>query len=219
MGIRAQLSRPGKPATTASRRTASVVASGVFAIVTFAAAPAFAQTDPGTNVASKAANTAIINVGEGDCSRNSAGTIGFYNSCKNHEYWCADFAKWVWVQAGVPSSTVSSINAAAYSFYSWGKSHGGVSSTPGLGDAVIFSTNKGDHTTGSGGIHHVAIVTAVSGSSVKIVSGDWGGHGSTQQQFADSAHVVKNNSGNWIVGTVNTKPASIGQWIVGYALP
>ena len=38
------------------------------------------------------------------------------------EFWCADFAKWVWRQAGV-TSDLSVLTPAAASFYTWGQDH------------------------------------------------------------------------------------------------
>ena len=199
-------------------RRGTVVAGLVLAATIATASPALAVTDPPSNTPSVVANVAIANVGKGDCSRNTGGGIGYYKSCTNHEYWCADFAKWVWVQAAVPGANTTSLTAAAYSFYSWSKGHARFTTAPRLGAVAIFSKTRGDHTSDSGGIHHVAVVTAVSGSSVKLVSGDWGGHGSTMREFADSSHVVKNNSGSWINGTAGGYATSMGMYFVGYAV-
>ncbi|MDQ2957091.1 MAG: hypothetical protein M3Y42_09015 [Actinomycetota bacterium] len=51
------------------------------------------------------------------CSTNSLGGHGFATSCTGNggqpEYWCADFARWVWANEGV--SYTSDLNALAAS--------------------------------------------------------------------------------------------------------
>ena len=53
---------------------------------------------------SNISNIALANVGKGACSRNSEGGNDFDSSCTGNggqpEYWCADFARWVWAAAG-----------------------------------------------------------------------------------------------------------------------
>jgi len=60
------------------------------------------------------------------CNRFSAywhvGALDCANSNRDEE-WCADFAAWVWRQAGVPfvyGQEPGEINAASVSFYLWG---------------------------------------------------------------------------------------------------
>ena len=80
------------------------------------------------------------------------------------EAWCADFATWVWRQAGVPS-----IGRIAWvpALVQWGKQHGtwkaGYDNNPRPGDLVIFS-----------GLH-VGIVETVRASGViTIIAGNTG---------------------------------------------
>ena len=69
--------------------------------------------------------------------------------------WCADFAGWVWQQAGVPG--LETLNDLAESFKGYGLINGTWSSTPAVGDAIYF------HPLSADGTHHdhVAIVTAI----------------------------------------------------------
>jgi hypothetical protein len=91
------------------------------------------------------------------------------------ELWCADFAKWVWLQAGVTSKT-SVLSPAAASFYTWGLAHHERMRTDAtnarIGDAVVFyppgSAPNGNYAD------HVGIITAVNpDGSIDIVNGDF----------------------------------------------
>lgn len=113
------------------------------------------------------ASIAAKNLGEGPCSTNSAGGSGFYTSCG--QAWCADFARWVWAQAGV--SNTSELTPAAGSFYVYGANHGTLHSTPQVGDAVVFNYGY----QGTGTAEHVALVTKVnSDGTIESISGNWG---------------------------------------------
>ncbi len=134
------------------------------------------------------ASIALANVGKMACSDNSAGGRAFASSCTGNggepEYWCADFALWVWGQAGADTS---GLTAAAGSFYTYGLDHGTLHSSPAVGDAVVFDYQ------GGGVADHVAIVTQVNADgTIETVSGDWGGAGSSEAAFASSSHVVHN---------------------------
>lgn len=76
-------------------------------------------------------------------SSNSDG-CGFdstFNVRNQNETWCADFAKWVWQQAGV-TADMNTLNAGAVSFHTWavhqGQNPQANSGTPEPGDAVLF---------------------------------------------------------------------------------
>ncbi|PZS18320.1 MAG: CHAP domain-containing protein, partial [Pseudonocardiales bacterium] len=78
------------------------------------------------------------------------------------EEWCADFALWVWRQAG---ANTSGLNAAANSFYIYGVNHGTYhTSSPRVGDAVVFNV--------SSGTSHVGLVVAANGNSFTYISGN-----------------------------------------------
>ncbi len=138
------------------------------------------------------ASLALANVGKMACTTNSLGGVAYGSSCTGAggqpEFWCADFAKWVWANEGVANTT--QLSAAAHSFYTYGTNNGTFSTgTPQVGDAAMFS-NDGT----SAAIHHVAIVSKVNADgSVETVSGDWNGQtGGSDVLFASTSHVVHN---------------------------
>jgi len=95
------------------------------------------------------------------------------SSCANGwrtEEWCADFALWVWSQAG---ANVGGLNAMANSFYTYGVDHGTYhTSSPRVGDAVVFNVSEGTS--------HVGLVVSVDGDSFSYISGNsTGSDGST----------------------------------------
>ncbi|MGO9707842.1 MAG: CHAP domain-containing protein [Polyangiaceae bacterium] len=163
---------------------------------------------------SSIATLALANVGMMACSTNSLGGSYFGTSCTGNggspEYWCADFALWVWANAGV--SNVSGLDAAAGSFYVYGQNNGTLSDTPAVGDAVVFDYS------GGGVADHVAIVTQVnSDGTIETVSGDWGGTGSTEAGFASTSAVVLNSPA--YASTVGSAPAIMGMTISGFIAP
>ena len=158
-------------------------------------------------------SVALANVGKGACSRNSAGGEYFDSSCTGNggepEYWCADFARWVWGQAG---ANTSGLDAAAGSFYVYGQNHGTLHSTPSVGDAVVFNYK------GNGYADHVAIVTRVnSNGTIETVSGDWGGESGSEAHFSSTSHADLNAPAYW--GGVGSVPAIMGMKISGYISP
>jgi hypothetical protein len=173
-----------------------------------AASRALAQAGPARTMGQTIAHVALGQVGVGDapavtsfdgvdCDPYSAlvGALspnadgcGFnagFNVQDENEDWCSDFAKWVWQQAGV-TADMSTINAAAGSFYDWGLAQGDPLTadrgTPAAGDAVVFfppghigSPAYGDH---------VGIVTGVnSGGTVNLVNGDFLGKSNISVQY------------------------------------
>jgi len=83
--------------------------------------------------------------------------------------WCADFARWVWRQAGVDYTT--ELNSFAVSFYSYGTRHNAIDSDPEVGDAVVYADNT---TWNSGQANHVNLVYAVNGSQIQTIGGNEG---------------------------------------------
>ena len=157
---------------------------------------------------------ALANVGGMACQRNSLGGSSFYSSCTGNggqpEYWCADFAKWVWANNGVD---VGGLTAAAGSFYVYGQNHGTLKTgSPQLGDAVVF--NYG----GNGYADHVAIVTNVlADGRIETASGDWNGQDGSEAQFSRTSHVVLNTPA--YPGVVGSQPGVIGMKISGFISP
>src|ERR1700733_7772943 len=80
------------------------------------------------------ASLALANVNGTACGQNSLDGNGFETSCTGNgglpEYWCADFATWVWQNNGVDTSSLS---AAAGSFYEYGLNNGTLSNSPAVG--------------------------------------------------------------------------------------
>jgi hypothetical protein len=156
---------------------------------------------------------ATANIGLGACSTNSEGGTAFETSCDGNdgepEYWCADFAQWVWQEAGADTT---GLDAAAGSFYVYGQNNGTLHVTPLLGDAVVF--NYG----GDGYADHVAIVIEVNADgTIETVSGDWNGTGSTEAEFSSTSSVVLNSPA--YPGVVETAPDIMGMTISGFVSP
>jgi hypothetical protein len=159
------------------------------------------------------ATLATANVGQGACTTNTLGGTHFESSCTGNggqpEYWCADFAIWVWASVG---ADVSGLTAAAGSFYTYGQNNGTLSNSPAVGDAVVFDY------AGGGVADHVAIVTQVnSNGTIESVSGDWNGQSGTEAQFSSTSHVVLNSPA--YAGTVGTAPGVMGMTISGFISP
>jgi hypothetical protein len=157
---------------------------------------------------------ARANVGKGACSTNSKGGHAFDSSCTGNggepEYWCADFARWVWAESGVADT--SQLTAAAGSFYVYGENHGTLHSTPAVGDAVVFNYQ------GGGVADHVAIVTQVnSNGTIETVSGDWGGESGSEAHFSSTSHTDLNSPA--YRGVVGTTPGIMGMTISGFVAP
>lgn len=156
---------------------------------------------------------ALANVGGMACGTNSLGGTHFESSCTGNggqpEYWCADFAQWVWANSGVDTT---GLNAAAGSFYCYGQNNGTLSNTPQPGAAVVFDY------AGNCVADHVAIVTQVnSDGTIESVSGDWNGQSGSEAEFSSTSHVVLNSPA--YDGTVGGTPSVIGMTISGYIAP
>jgi len=160
------------------------------------------------------ASIALANEGKGACSTNSRGGRGFDSSCTGNgglpEYWCADFARWVWAQAGAKDT--SQLTAAAGSFYVYGENHGTLSHTPEVGDAVVFNYR------GGGYADHVALVTKVdSNGTIETISGDWDGQSGSEAHFSSTSHVVLDAPA--YPGKVGDTPGVMGMTISGFVKP
>jgi hypothetical protein len=93
------------------------------------------------------------------------------------EEWCADFAAWVWKQAGALVDyqlAPGYLNGNSASFYVWGTNHGtwhpvGSGYVPQPGDVAVYGLDTGAVTA-----VHVAVVTADTGNPAApdVVNGD-----------------------------------------------
>jgi hypothetical protein len=104
-------------------------------------------------IGDRIAAIAKAEVGHTACGPNEVDGGDYYTSCSNHqknEAWCADFARWVWFQAGALNT--DSLSPAAASFGTYGR----VRQKPKVGDAILFNYDrKAVHAD------HVAIVVRV----------------------------------------------------------
>lgn len=120
--------------------------------------------------------------------------------------WCADFAAWVWQQAGVSftyGGGSSEINAAAKSFYYWATAHGtwhaaNSGYTPQPGDVAVYGTSAASAS-------HVGVVVSNGSSGPNVVNGDW--EIDYPNQFPTEVYYQTNES------------SEAGVSVVGYASP
>ena len=159
------------------------------------------------------AGIAMENVGNTACGTNSRGGKGFESSCNGNggqpEYWCSDFARWVWKAAG---AKVEGLTAAAGTFYCYGQKHGTLSSTPHVGDAVVYNYQ------GNCWADHVALVTKVNpDGTIVTVSGNWGGQSGSQAHFSSTSSVKINQPA--YPGVVGHSPGVMGMQISGFISP
>jgi PKD repeat protein len=136
------------------------------------------------------------------CGRTANFSTGNLDIANENEAWCADFAKWVWQQAGV-TKDMNALNAQAGSFYDWGLRQqetmpvdGGA---PAAGDAVVFyppgpvkPATLADH---------VGIVTAVHpDGTVNLVNGDFLGATSIGVEYDTGISLTSWASRIWHLG-------------------
>jgi len=114
------------------------------------------------------------------CNRFSAYWQAGVDDCGNDnldEEWCADFAAWVWKQAGAEVTyelAPGYLNGDSASFYLWGTDHGtwhplGSHYTPQPGDVAVYGLDTAAVTA-----VHVAVVTGDTGDDAApdVVNGD-----------------------------------------------
>jgi len=178
------------------RRIATSFAATAIALTSlFVANAPVALAGTATDVVTIAAE----NEGKGPCSTNSRGAVGYYTSCTgaggSPEAWCADFAKWVWNEAG---ADVTGLTAEAGSFAKYGT----LKSSPEVGDAVLFNYN------GNGYADHVALVVAIKPGKITTIGGNQGNSGPAGNKVSYYYDISS------AVGSVQT-----GQRLDGYVSP
>jgi hypothetical protein len=197
---------PSAPAASASKKTNAAKS---------ASKPAAAAAATATNLAAAMAlgesgvsdNPAETNFNGLDCNPFTAfeftsatssgcGTNGRFAVKNRSEFWCADFAKWAWAQAGV-TSDLSVLTPGAASFYTWGKDHGETMSedatNPKPGDAVVFYPGTTPNGTSA---NHVGIVTAVNANgTVNLANGDFLGSSNISVQENDNVSLKSWSAG------------------------
>lgn len=150
------------------------------------------------------ARKAIKEVGQRACTRKTAGKAGYFTSCQGNggqpEYWCSDFARWIWWKAGAvktgPKMGTRLLTAESGTFAKYGR----LRRKPRVGDAVLFNYNNDVRSPNA---DHVAIVVEVNrNGTIRSVSGDLNGQRGSQAQFASTSRVVhdqpyKSAKGSW----------------------
>jgi hypothetical protein len=157
--------------------------SGIGQIYAYGTVVYWGNGDPGSASVSDARSriVAIANREQGNGEKPAGSDCNFYTTalhtgstagCSVANYtraedWCADFAKWVWMQAG---ADVANLNAAAISFQSSrGGWHSGAALS-GLQVGDVVGWNFG----GSTGDDHVSVVVAINGNTISAMDGNWG---------------------------------------------
>ena len=102
--------------------------------------------------------------------------LDYWRAPSHPQYWCSDFATYVWQNAGVSVPTYPGVS----SFVDWARRNGKFSTDTSLlqvGDVVFYA-------------QHVGVVIQVqSNGTVVTADGDFGGTGSSQAAFASTSHV------------------------------
>lgn len=132
--------------------------------------------------------------GAGDCNQFST-AVG--SPC---EAWCGDYVRYIWGQSGANTAGLTGYSG---SFRDYGISHStwkSATSIPKVGDAVVWGN--------SSYWAHVAIVSAVSGSTFRILHGNYDNDGDGRGEVFETP------------GYVNyTNQAGTGYSIAGFASP
>jgi hypothetical protein len=113
------------------------------------------------------------------CNKFSAYWDAGVDDCGNDnldEQWCADFAAWVWQQAGAEVSyrlAPGYLNSNSASFYVWGTDHGtwhpvGSLYTPQPGDVAVYGLDTSAVTA----VHVAIVVASGDDAAPDVVNGD-----------------------------------------------
>jgi hypothetical protein len=151
------------------------------------------------------------------CNKFSAYWYAGVSDCGNDnrsEEWCADFAAWVWKQAGAEVDyqlAPGSLNSNSASFYVWGTDHGtwhAVDSgyTPQPGDVAVYGLDTAAVTA-----VHVAVVTAATGNDAApdVINGDGDRTGYSVVEVGDNqAFADAEQKGAPLSGYVSPVPGS-----------
>ncbi len=149
------------------------------------------------------------------CNRFSASWQSGLAECGNtnrSEEWCADFAAWVWKQAGalVTYQYVNGdLNSSAASFYEWGVAHGtwhpvGSDYVPQPGDVAVYGLDVATLDAA-----HVAVVTGYTPGSQgpDVVNGDGDRTGFSVVETGTDQYRSDTQSGSTLSGYVAPTPA------------
>jgi hypothetical protein len=160
------------------------------------------QTDPADSYCNKF--SAYWGSGTADCG----------NGLRSEE-WCADFAAWVWHEAGAVVTyqfTTGDLNSASASFYLWGVDHGtwhavGSGYTPQPGDIAVYGLDTATLVAA-----HVAVVISYTPGNrgPNVVNGDGDRTGfSVVEAGTDQYQADTHGGGEQLSGYVSpTAPAA-----------
>ena len=161
----------------------------VVAVAGALAAVAYNHFENGSNLSPLRAR--IVSIAEGQvgystdpsntyCNKFSAYWYAGVDDCGNDnrdEEWCADFAAWVWRQAGAVVAyqlAPGYLNGQSASFYVWGTNHGtwhpvGSGYAPQPGDVAVYGLDTSAVTA-----VHVAVVVGTTGNNAApdVINGD-----------------------------------------------
>ncbi|MFI5894725.1 CHAP domain-containing protein [Actinoplanes sp. NPDC051513] len=131
-------------------------------------------TPPAGSIGQKAANLAVGWRGYDYHGVNN----DMWHASYSPQYWCSDFATYVWQHAGRSVPTYP----AVASFWKWAQNNGRATtdlSHPHVGDALFYGSS------------HVAIVIVVNANgTILTADGDTGGKRGSEATFAGTAHVL-----------------------------
>ncbi|WP_203787674.1 CHAP domain-containing protein, partial [Longispora fulva] len=175
-----------------------------------AVSPAHAAT------ASDVASLARANEGRHYCDTNSLGGSGFQgpqeNSCTGFP-WCADFAGWVWANAGDHSIDVNTLTQGSWTFYNYGKNHGTLHTDPNyrpqIGDAAVYNATV-DANGYASHADHVGLVTKTNtDGSIEITNGNFGTDNTTSTVLTEVISAAQVPVGSYQSGEGKTVSAYV----------
>jgi hypothetical protein len=150
------------------------------------------------------------------CNKFSAYWSAGVNDCGNgnlDEEWCADFAAWVWKQAGALVSyrlAPGYLNGDTASFYVWGTDHGtwhpvGSGYVPQPGDVAVYGLD----TTAVTAVHVAVVIAGGTSAAPNVVNGDGDRTGYSVVEVGDNqADADVKVNGAPLSGYVSPSPAS-----------
>ena len=150
------------------------------------------------------------------CNRYSAFWQSGADDCGNDnrdEEWCADFAAWVWRQAGALVTyqyVPGNLNSSSASFYEWGVAHGtwhpvGSGYVPEPGDVAVYGLDVATLIA-----DHVAVVTGYSPRSrgPDVINGDGDRTAFSVVEAATDQYRADTQGGSTLSGYVSPSPAA-----------
>lgn len=104
-----------------------------------------------------------------------------------NQSWCATFASWAYLKAGLRPNKDFPVTASCLAAVSWYKSHKRWTSTPHVGDQVLYGPGGGEHTEIVIGVSSTSITTIGGNTSGSLGGTYFNGDGVYQKSVARSA--------------------------------